>query len=186
MLGDLNVTNIGYDRGRATAPVVLIDLSDFACPYCGEFSRNTYPVIEREYVATGKVYFKYIPFIAGGFPNAVESTRAVECAADQGAFWPMLDGVYATQREWRPSRDPYPILAAAAPASVDTSALRRCYDSHSTDARTGRASRLANDLGVRVTPSFLVDGRPVQGALPIAEFRKVLDAALLVKRIPER
>lgn len=186
LLGDFDLTGIGYDRGSTTAPVVMIDLSDFSCPYCGAFSIRTYPAIEREYVKTGKVFFKYVPFVAGGFPNSREATRATECAADQGGFWPMMTRVYESQREWRKGGDPYPLLSGlASTAGLDTVRLRECYRSGRTDARTARASNLANDLGVRVTPSFIINERPVQGALPLADFRKVIDAALLLSRMPK-
>lgn len=182
VLGDLDLTGVGYDRGSPAAPVVMIDFSDFSCPYCGAFSRETYPAIEREYVATGKVFFKYVPFVAGGFPNSREATRAVECAADQGGFWRMMELVYEAQSAWRRARDPYPLLSGiGGVAGLDTARLGACFASRRTDARTARMNGVANEIGVRVTPSFVVDERPVQGALPLAEFRKVLDAALLVR-----
>ena len=184
LLGDLDLTGIGHDRGSATAPVVMIDLSDFACPYCGEFSLETYPAIEREYVETGKVFFKYVPFVVGSFPHSPEATRATECAADQGGFWPMMTRVYEAQGKWKKSGDPFPLLSdIASAAGLDTARLGECYASQRTDARTARATNLASDVGVRVTPSFIVNGRPIQGALPLADFRKVIDAALLVSRM---
>ena len=185
VLGGVDLTGVGYDRGSVTAPVVMIDLSDFACPYCGEFSRETYPSIEREYVRTGKVFFKYVPFVVGSFPHSAEATRATECAADQGAFWPMMQRVYEAQGAWRSgARDPYPVLSGIARAAgLDTARIRACYDSKRTDVRTARATGVATDLGVRVTPSFIVNERPIQGALPLAEFRKVIDAALLVSQL---
>ena len=165
---------------------MLIDLSDFACPYCGEFSRETYPTIERDYVNTGKVFFKYVPFVVGSFPHSREATRATECAADQEGFWPMMKLVYEAQGEWRKSGDPYALLnGMASAAGLDTARFGVCYASRQTDARTTRASNVASDLGVRVTPSFLVNGRPIQGALPLADFRKVIEAALLVSRMPK-
>ena len=184
-LGGVDFTGVGYDRGSVTAPVVMIDLSDFACPYCGEFSRETYPTIERDYVRTGKVFFKYVPFVVGGFPHSAEATRATECAADQGAFWPMMQRVYEAQGAWRSGgADPYPVLRGiASAAGLDTALLRACYDSRRTDVRTARATSVASDVGVRVTPSFIVNARPIQGALPLAEFRKVIDAALLVSQL---
>ncbi len=185
VLGDVDLTGVGYDRGMVTAPVVMIDLSDFACPYCGEFSRETYPTIERDYVRTGKVFFKYVPFVVGSFPHSQEATRATECAAEQGAFWPMMQRVYGAQGAWRSgNEDPYLVLVRIASATgLDTARIRACYDSRRTDVRTARATSVATDLGVRVTPSFIVNGRPIQGALPLAEFRKVIDAALLVSQL---
>jgi protein-disulfide isomerase len=182
VFGDVDFTGVGHDRGLSSAPVVVIDLSDFACPYCGEFSRDVYPSIDREYVQTGKVLFKYIPFIAGAFPHSAEATRAAECAAEQGQFWPMLDQLYATQAEWKRGLAVDAKLAAlAGTLPVDTLAYAACYANRHTDARTARATGIANEVGVRVTPSFLIDGNPVQGALPLAEFRKQIETALLLK-----
>lgn len=184
VLGGVDLTGVGYDRGSVTAPVVMIDLSDFACPYCGQFSRETFPTIERDYVRTGRVFFKYVPFVVGSFPHSAEATRATECAADQGAFWPMMQRVYDAQGTWRSGGDPYPVLRGlASAAGLDTTRIRACYDSRRTDVRTARATNVATDLGVRVTPSFIVNERPIQGALPLAEFRKVIDAALLVSQL---
>ncbi|MBA3672369.1 MAG: thioredoxin domain-containing protein [Gemmatimonadaceae bacterium] len=183
MLGDLDLTGIGHDAGSVTAPVVLIDFSDYGCPYCGQFTRETYPVLEREYVRTGKVFFKYVPFIVGMFPHAIEATRAAECASDQGMFWAMADRVYEAQKEWKRGGDPRSLLVGiAGVVGADTVKFGQCYADRRTDARTARANDLAGTIGVRVTPSFVVNGRPVQGALPLAEFRKVIDAALLLAR----
>jgi protein-disulfide isomerase len=187
VFGYVDFTGVGHDRGSPTAPVVMIDLSDFACPYCGEFSRDVYPAIDREYVRTGKVLFKYIPFIAGSFPHAAEATRAAECAAEQGQFWTMLDRLYATQAEWKRGRAADAQMAAlAGTLPVDMAKFAACYADRHTDARTARATGIANEIGVRVTPSFLVDGNPVQGALPLAEFRKQIETALLLKAAERR
>lgn len=184
VIGGVDLTGLGYDQGNPAAPVVIVDFSDFACPYCGEFSREAYPDIAREFVSTGKVFFKYLPFVAGSFRHSREATRAVECAAEQGKFWEMLDRVYAVQREWKTASDAVPVLAReSAAAGLDTARAAACYASGRTDARTARLTGVANDIGVRVTPSFLVNDRPVQGALPLAEFRKVIQAALLLTQI---
>ena len=184
IFGGVDFAGVGHDRGSPSAPVVVVDLSDFGCPYCGEFSREVYPALDREYVKNGKVLFKYIPFIAGSFPHSAEATRAAECMGEQGLFWEMLDRIYATQSEWkRGSAVDAQMAALAGTTKADAAAFAACYASHRTDARTAQATRLADDvLGVRVTPSFLVNGKPVQGALPLEEFRKQVETALLVTR----
>jgi protein-disulfide isomerase len=182
VFGYADFTGLGHDRGKPDAPVVVIDLSDFGCPYCGEFTRDVYPAIDRDYVQTGKVLFKYIPFIAGSFPHAGEATRAAECAAEQAQFWPMLDRLYATQAEWKRSSGADALVADYARGiGLDMTRYQACYADRHTDAITARGTAVANDIGVRVTPSFLVDGKPVQGALPLAEFRKLIDIALLIE-----
>ena len=181
-MGDLDLTGVGYDVGSVTAPVVMIDFSDFGCPYCAQFTRETFPVIDREYVRTGKVFFKYVPFVVGMFPHALEATRAVECTADQGLFWPMADHVYEAQKFWKGRGDPAPLLMGiAGVVGADTNKVSQCYRDGRTDARTARANRVTSYLGVRVTPSFMVNSRPVPGALSLADFRKVIDLALMVE-----
>lgn len=181
VLGEVDLTDVGYDRGDPKAPLVLVDLSDFGCPHCGTFARETYPTIEREYIRTGKVYFKYVPFLAG-FARGREATRAAECAADQGRFWEMADAIYARQGEWRTASDPAGALQRLARTiGLDSATYRQCYVTNAPDDRTARATRAADALRVRVTPSFVLNGRPIEGAVPLAEFRKLLDMTLLVE-----
>ena len=182
VFGGVDFTDIGHDRGSRSAPVVLIDMSDFACPYCAEFSLKTYPALDREYVQTGKVLFKYIPFVVGSFRHGAQATRASECAADQGHFWVMLDRIYSTQREWKRGNAIDAQMAALASPPIDSAKFSACYADRRTEPRTERANELVNSIGLRVTPSFLVNGHPVQGALPLAEFRKQIETALLVER----
>lgn len=180
VLGDIDLTSVGYDVGDPNAPVVLIDFSDFGCPYCAKFTTETYPAIEREYVRTGKVLFKYVPFVMGMFPNGQEAARAAECAAEQGRFWPMHDRLYARQAEWKRAGDPaVPIGSYVDSLGLDRARFGACY-ARGEHARTRRANDIARAIGVRVTPSFIVDERPIEGALPLADFRRVIDAALLL------
>lgn len=174
LLADVDLTDVGYDRGNPDAPIVMINFSDFGCPYCGQFERETFPALEREFIATGKLYYKYVPFVMGMFPNGDEAARAAECAADAGAFWPMHDRLYAAQSEWKRSSQPAALFLRYASASVDTARLAACYRANAVHPRTARANALAGEFGVRVTPSFVVNGRPIEGALPLAEFQRLL------------
>lgn len=177
-IAGVDLTRVGYNQGSPTAPVVVVDLSDFGCPYCGQFARETYPTLDREYVQTGKVFFKYVPFVMGMFPNGKEAARAAECAGDQGKFWPMYDHLYEGQTDWKRTRNPYPLYQQyAAATGVDGARFANCYSSQETHPRTKLANDAARLLGVRATPSFLVNGRPIEGALPLADFRQVLNDA---------
>lgn len=167
---------IGYDKGNPAAPVVVVEFSDFGCPYCGVFALETFPALDREFIRTGKVYFKYVPFVMGMFPNASEATRAAECAGEQNLFWPMYDRLFAAQSEWKGARSPDTAFERyAAGIGLDHSRFAECYGRGEKHPRTSRANDAADRLGVRVTPSFLVNGQPVEGALPLADFRRVLD-----------
>ena len=179
VVNGVDLTGVGYDKGSDSAPVVVVNFSDFGCPFCGSFARETEPSIEREYVRTGKVFFKYVPFVVGMFPNGQQAARAAECAADQGKFWPMHDRLYAAQTRWKQTVDP---LAAfrqfAISLGMDTARFGQCYAANRLHPRTQRANDAADQLGVRVTPTFVVNGRGVEGALPLPQFRQLLDAAV--------
>lgn len=175
----VDLTGVGYDQGSPAAPVVLVNFSDFGCPFCARFSQETYPTIERDYVKTGKVFFKYVPFVMGMFPNGDQAARAAECAAEAGRFWPMHDRLYAEQRAWKGTRAPYELFQREARrVGLDAGRFDACYAKEGRHPRTRQANAAAEALGVRVTPSFLVGDRGVEGALPLAQFRELLDAAL--------
>lgn len=183
-VGGIDLTGVGYDVGDPAAPVVVVNFSDFGCPFCRSFARETYPTLEREYVRTGKVLFKYVPFVMGMFPNGQHAARAAECAADQGRFWSMHDSLYAQQAEWRKASAPESVFRRDVVAlGLDRARFDACYASRDVHPRTRRANEIADDLGIRATPSFVVNDRPIEGALPIADFRRVIEAAILLAAV---
>ena len=179
VVGGMDLTGLGHDVGSATAPVVIVNFSDFGCPYCASFSRETYPTLAREFVATGKVFYKYVPIGLGTFFNGKQAARASECAAQQGAFWPMHERLFARQKDWKHMIRALPLFRdEARRLRLDTAAFTRCYDTRATDSRTERAGIIAKRLGLRATPTFFVNGRAVEGALTIEQFRMLLQTVL--------
>ncbi|HEU4697864.1 MAG TPA: thioredoxin domain-containing protein [Gemmatimonadales bacterium] len=178
VVNGVDLTGIGYDRGARDAPIVMVDLSDFACPFCGSHARQTLPALEREFITQGKVFYKYVPIVMG-FPNGDRAARAAECAAEQDAFWPMHDRIYADQAEWKRASDPAKVFARHATSlGLDTTRFGSCYASARGAARTDAANDRARRLGVRATPTFFVNGQMVEGALPLDRFRVGLTGML--------
>jgi protein-disulfide isomerase len=183
----------GYDRGSRHAPVAVLEFADFGCPYCARFAAETYPQLADEFVKTGRVRWKYVPFVLGMFPNGGEAARAAECAAEQGAaaFGRMHDALFARQSDWQSASDPDGVFRALAGAvGLDAARFTTCYASEAPERRIHASGELADRMGVRATPTFFVGGRRVEGALPAAEFRAVLldalarDAATEGRRTP--
>lgn len=178
MVNGIDLTGVGYDYGNPSASVVVVNFSDFGCPFCGSFARETQPSLDREFVATGKVFFKYVPFVMGMFPNGEQAARAGECAGDQGKFQAMHDRLYAEQKEWKSSRSPESILKKyAAGIGLDAARFAACYAGGTTHQRTALATDRADRLGIRATPTFYVNGYQIEGALPLEDFRRVLSRA---------
>jgi protein-disulfide isomerase len=172
------IDEVGYDLGDPNAPIIVIEFSDFGCPYCARFALETFPAIHREYIETGKVFWKYIPFVLGIFPNGDLAALAAECAGEQGVdrFWRRHDELYKEQQAWKSTRTPDVFFSdLARRLGLDVGRFEGCFDERRGAERSRAANRLASYVGVRSTPTFIVNGFPVQGALPIDAFRMVLD-----------
>lgn len=176
---DLYVDSIGHDYGDEGAPVHVIEFSDFGCQYCRQFHQESFPTLIEEYVTTGRVRWKYVTFVSGMFPGSKVMSVAAECAADQGLFDAMRDRLFDAQPEWKGVKDPVPlILEYAGAVGADVEALMRCFDEKRTEPRVDQGTRLGWAMGVRGTPTFVVDGFSMMGALPLDFLRQLLDRRL--------
>ena len=175
----VDLTDVGYDAGAPDAPVVVVELSDFGCPYCAQFALQTAPELRREFVGSGRVRWKYVPFLAGEFRHGDQAAAAAECAGAQGRFWEAKQAIFAAQRAWSTAAAPDTVLAHVVGATgVDRRHFAECYARRGGRERTARATAAAARLGVRATPTFLVDGRRLEGAVPLAVFRGGLRSML--------
>ena len=87
--------------GKKDAPIVMLEFSDFQCPFCGKFWRETLPQIKKDYVETGKVLFVYKDFpLRQIHPHAQQAAEAALCANEQGKFWEYHDTLFSKQTEW--------------------------------------------------------------------------------------
>jgi len=175
---------MGYNRGSPEAPVKVLEFSDFGCGYCRRFHEETLPAITEIYIDAGFVEWKFIPFVLGMFPNGLQAATASECAGEQHQFFPMQARLFQDQRGWRNSDDPYADFSRIAEEEgLDVERFNDCIQGGWRDNRVRANVRLGQQAGARGTPMFLVDGRPVPGALPLSDFRRLLDAALLQRGI---
>lgn len=176
--GKIDLSGLGYSRGSPSAPVTVVEFSDFGCPYCGKFALESLPELSREFIESGQVRWQYIPFELGIFPNGGQAALAAECAGEQERFWEMHDLLYMRQREWKPSAAPEPLFRGYAQSlGLNLARFGSCYRENRPAERIALNNRVAAELGVRATPSFLVNGRPVEGALPTDQFRMLLQWA---------
>jgi protein-disulfide isomerase len=166
-------------EGSASAPVWVIEVSDFQCPFCRQFHDDTYGELKRAYVDSGKVRLAYVNFPLSMHRNAFAASEAAMCAATQDKFWPMHDALFTTQKQWEGLAAPQQMFdSLAAAQGVSLPAFQKCTSSHLTkpliDADIDRASK----QGVESTPTFLIGGMMVTGAQPLANFRHAIDSAL--------
>jgi len=178
------ISDMGYNFGSAEAPVKVLEISDFGCGYCRRFHEETFPSLLSIYVEAGFVEWKFIPFVLGMFPNGLEAATAAECAGEQDKFYPMQDRLFTEQRGWRNSEEPFAFFSTlAAEEELDVERFDSCIEGGWRDNRVRDNIRLGQQVGTRGTPMFLIDGRQIPGALPLEDFRAVLDAALLQRGV---
>lgn len=164
--------------GRADAPVVLTEFSDFQCPFCARFAIDTEPQIIEPYVKTGKVRLEYKHFIVVG-EESWWAAEAAECAAEQGRFWEYHDLLFRRQGgENIGTFAKVKLKGLATELKLDRDAFDKCLDSDIYKARVEADIAEGRALGVQSTPSFFVNKRAIVGAQPFSAFRNVIEQEL--------
>jgi protein-disulfide isomerase len=171
------------DRGRvlgsASAPIWMLMVSDFQCPYCKMWHDSTFAALKREYVDAGKVRLAYINFPLGIHPNAWPSAQAAMCASAQGKFWETHERIFATQAIWSKLTRPEAYLDSLAIASgADPTVQHACTQKQATRDIVSADQTRANKAGAETTPTFFVGGAKIEGAAPTKVFRHVIDSLL--------
>lgn len=170
-------------KGSALAAVTVYEMSDFQCPWCRRFALETLPILEREYIATGKVRLVFVNFpIPQLHANAAAAHEAAMCAARQGRFWPMHDVLFRQQEQWASLDDPSSLLVSYGDSvGADSRAFRRCIDTGAVRAEITAEARAAVQSGARSTPSFVIEGGRLEGAQGMEVWRPILDSILRAK-----
>jgi protein-disulfide isomerase len=174
-------------KGDKSARVVLVEFTDYQCPFCGRYVRDAYAQIEAEYIKTGKLRYVIREFpLESIHPQAFKAAEAALCAGDQGKYWEMHDRLFANQRALAPEQ----LSAHAQAVGADGAKFDECLQ------RGVKVAKVRKDLddglkaGVTGTPAFFVgvaDGgtvkvaRVVKGAVPFAAFKEAIDAVLAAK-----
>jgi protein-disulfide isomerase len=170
-------------KGAGTAPVTVYEMSDFQCPYCRRFALETFPAIEREYIASGKVRWVFVNFpLTSIHPNAVPAAQVALCAGRQGAFWAVHHLLFQHQQVWAPLKEAGPFfISLADSARISKPALLACVKSPATVAEIRSEAEGAERSGAQSTPTFYIEGGLLAGAHPLPVFRQVLDSVYRAK-----
>lgn len=167
---------LGHLIGSATAPIEVIAFLDFGCSQCARFTADSYAPLSTEFVTTGKVAWRALPFVMGRFRHSAFAAEAAECAAEQGAFLRMHDALLDQQREWTTAMRPAPVFRTIARrVGLDVTRFDDCVRTERMRDRVRAHKALAMSLGVYGTPMFVINRRErVLGNVPAAWFGEVL------------
>jgi len=155
---------------------VLVEVSDFQCPYCGESAREVMPDIFENFVTTGKVELLFLNLPLRMHPHALEAAEAAACAGDQKMFWDMHSVLFNNQQALAPDQ----LSGHAQELGLDMAAFQKCLSSGRHGADIRQDIRIAQTLGITGTPAYLL-GRRIPGGNDI----EVLEIVKGVKPYPE-
>ena len=161
-------------KGDPDAPVVIIEFSDFQCPYCGRHVTNTIPQLVEEYIDTGKAVYYYRDFPLSFHAEAKPAAVAARCANEQGEFWEYHDILFENSQSL--STDNYKQWAED--LGLDTEQFNSCLDEQKYADDVDADFTAGAQAGVSGTPSFFINGVKLVGAQPFAAFKAAIDAEL--------
>jgi protein-disulfide isomerase len=159
-------------EGPASAPVTLIEFSDFQCPFCQRVM-PTLKQIREKYGDKVRIVWKDFP-LTQIHPQAFDAAVAGNCAQEQGKFWALHDRLFPNQQALQPEF----LKKYAADAGLDSAKFDACLDSTKYQQKVQDAISAGTRLGVSSTPTVFINGRLVSGAQPYEVFASVIDEEL--------
>jgi protein-disulfide isomerase len=172
----------GPSLGRVSAPITIVEFSDYQCPFCGQFFRETLPLLVAEYVKIGRVRLVYHDFpLSSLHPSALKAAEAARCAGDQQRYWEYHDALFQNQSSLEETK----LVQRALMLELDTTAFNRCLKSGHYSNAIKQSIAEGEQAGVDGTPTFFLGtldpgttnvrvAHVIQGAKAYAEFKEVI------------
>lgn len=165
-------------KGPADAKVTIVEYSDFQCPFCARAYTTLEEQVLKQYGDKVKFYFKHFPL--GFHPWAEPASMAVECAGRQKteAYWKLYDWYFQNQSQVNVQNVKEKAWEVLGPLGIDKAKFDACYDNKETQAEVKAEMSEGQSLGVTGTPSFVINGRLLVGAVPFEQFQAIIDDEL--------
>jgi protein-disulfide isomerase len=189
----------GFRMGNPDAPVKLVEYGSLSCPHCAEFEEQGAPQLRDKYVKSGQVSWEFRTYLLFG-PDA--GVSALLHCQGEGAFFPMVEQLYADQRNWSgrlqslpaeqlqqiqnlPAREAAPAMLRAAGVDeffrqrgMPASRIQSCLADSAVLDKLAEITKRGNDEGVNGTPSFFINGKVVEAAANWRALEPELRAAI--------
>ena len=166
------ITSDDPSQGSATAPVTVVEYSDFQCPFCLRVA-PTLKELRTKYGDKIRLVWKDFP-LTQIHPQAFVAAQAGNCAREQGKFWEYHDRLFANQAALQPEF----LKKYAAEVGMDATKFNACLDTAKYEAKVQESLGVGTGLGITSTPTVYVNGRMVNGAQPIEVFEGIIDDEL--------
>jgi protein-disulfide isomerase len=163
--------------GRTDAPVTIVQYASMTCPYCRRFQAETFPVLKRDYIDTGKV--RYV--LRAEFPIGKQSglaTIALRCAPPE-KYFSLYDKLMSQQASWVSQEvRPDPIFKVAAQVGMTRAQFDSCRENRAMIGQLNWIKERGRTLGIIGTPNFFIQGKLVKSVIGIKEIREMVDPIL--------
>jgi protein-disulfide isomerase len=167
-----------FAQGQSDAQLVMVEYTDYQCPFCNRFYTTTFPELKKQYVDTGKMRFISRDYPLDFHPHSLKAAQATQCAGEQDKFWQLKDALMINFARVTPEL----ITSLARDAALDMGKYQECMDSgrHLPEIKDGITA--ANAVGINGTPSFVVgrvtgdylEGYLLVGAQPFSAFEALI------------
>ena len=137
--------------GRSSAPITIVEFSDFECSYCRRHEQ-VFPNIKKQYIGTGLVRFVHKDLPPPFHPHALPAATAARCAEEQNRYWDLYNALFDQQN----CLSCKGVLTIAAEEQLDTTALQTCMDRKATVAVINANRSEAALHNIRATPTFVI------------------------------
>ena len=170
-------------KGAEDAPVRVVEISDFQCPFCRQFHEQTLTRLDSAYIEPGSVSYLWIAYANPGHAQAFVSTEAAYCAGAVGKFWPMHDMLFERQEEWSDIADPYALfLEYADELNIDTDSFGSCVRNSVLAPLVLRDYTSVTQAGISSTPYFILgDSVAIRGSADFGTFSSAIDTLLILR-----
>lgn len=161
--------------GPTVAPVSLVAFIDYQCANCRQFALEVLPWLRKEWLPQGLLTVVLRDFAIMG-PESLRAAMAAHCAGEQGRYLAYHDRLFAAQGlESRPFAQER-LLAYASEIGLDREAFERCLTAERYRRRVEESTRYGHQQGFEGTPTYIVNGRRVAGAIDIARWNELFEA----------
>ncbi|MDD9995185.1 MAG: thioredoxin domain-containing protein [Dehalococcoidia bacterium] len=169
---DIDLTGRPF-LGEPDAPVIVIEMTDYECPFCRRHRQQVLGDLIAEYGGRIRYFSLHFPLTLI-HPLAFGASEAAECAHDQGRFWEYNEAMFDSTARLVPET----LTALAGDVGMDVAVFSQCLTSGSKRDVVVGDIQVGQRLGVRGTPTFFINGKLLSGARPLDIFRQAIDAEL--------
>lgn len=159
--------------GPDNAKVVIVEFSDYTCPYCAKFANEVEPKIRQNYGDKVKFVFRDFP-VHGDM--AYKAAEAADCAGEQGKYWEYHQLLYQNQRKWISNTTL--LYTYAEQLGLNVTAFKACLNSDRYREEVRKDQQDGVKYGVTGTPTFFINGKKYVGYMPYEQFAKLIDEEL--------